>query len=92
MNEPLESISVDLGFSGDTLAEGTWILFFLNICHFFFEFEVLYFPVNEGLVVSTCLAAAFAGSLISGWIADGVGRRRAFQLCSLPMLMGASLW
>ncbi|XP_049345442.1 probable plastidic glucose transporter 2 [Solanum verrucosum] len=65
VNEPLESISVDLGFSGDTLA--------------------------EGLVVSTCLAAAFAGSLISGWIADGVGRRRAFQLCSLPMLMGASL-
>ncbi|MCD7457305.1 hypothetical protein HAX54_034832 [Datura stramonium] len=65
VNEPLESISVDLGFKGDTLA--------------------------EGLVVSTCLAAAFAGSLISGWIADGVGRRRAFQLCSLPMLMGASL-
>ncbi|XP_059287917.1 probable plastidic glucose transporter 2 isoform X2 [Lycium ferocissimum] len=65
VNEPLESISVDLGFSGDTLA--------------------------EGLVVSTLLGAAFAGSLISGWIADGVGRRRAFQLCSLPMLMGASL-
>lgn len=68
------------------------ILSFWNICHFFFEFEVLYFPVNGGLVVSICLAAAFAGSLISGWIADGVGRRRAFQLCSLPMLMGASLW
>nr|XP_025887589.1 probable plastidic glucose transporter 2-like isoform X2 [Solanum lycopersicum] len=66
VNEPLEIISVDLGFSGDTLA--------------------------EGLVVSTCLAAAFAGSLISGWIADGVGRRRAFQLCSLPMLLGASIW
>ncbi|XP_060171860.1 probable plastidic glucose transporter 2 isoform X2 [Lycium barbarum] len=65
VNEPLESISVDLGFSGDTLA--------------------------EGLVVSTLLGAAFAGSLISGWIADGVGPRRAFQLCSLPMLMGASL-
>ncbi|KAF3621754.1 hypothetical protein FXO37_32623 [Capsicum annuum] len=65
VNEPLESISVDLGFSGDMLA--------------------------EGLVVSTCLAAAFAGSLVSGWIADGVGRRRAFQLCSLPMIIGASL-
>ncbi|KAK6784164.1 hypothetical protein RDI58_017618 [Solanum bulbocastanum] len=65
VNEPLDSISVDLGFSGDTLA--------------------------EGLVVSTCLGAAFAGSLISGWIADGVGRRRAFQLCTLPMLMGASI-
>ncbi|KAK4391680.1 putative plastidic glucose transporter 2 [Sesamum angolense] len=52
VNEPLESISVDLG-----------------------------------LVVSTCLAGAFIGSLISGWIADEVGRRRAFQLCALPMII-----
>lgn len=65
VNEPLESISIDLGFNGNTLA--------------------------EGLVVSTCLAGAFFGSLFSGWIADGVGRRRAFQLCSLPMLIGALL-
>ncbi|CAH9102896.1 unnamed protein product [Cuscuta epithymum] len=63
VNEPLESISIDLGFNGNTLA--------------------------EGLVVSTCLAGAFLGSLFSGWIADEVGRRRAFQLCSLPMLIGA---
>lgn len=63
VNEPLESISSDLGFSGDTLA--------------------------EGLVVSTCLAGAFVGSLFSGWIADGLGRRRAFQLCALPMILGA---
>ncbi|XP_062148174.1 probable plastidic glucose transporter 2 isoform X1 [Alnus glutinosa] len=65
VNEPLESISVDLGFSGNTLA--------------------------EGLVVSTCLGGAFVGSLVSGWIADGVGRRRAFQLCALPMIIGASM-
>ncbi|XP_019192015.1 PREDICTED: probable plastidic glucose transporter 2 isoform X1 [Ipomoea nil] len=65
VNEPLESISIDLGFKGDTLA--------------------------EGLVVSTCLAGAFVGSLFSGWVADGIGRRRAFQLCSLPMFIGASL-
>ncbi|KAG2718423.1 hypothetical protein I3760_03G219500 [Carya illinoinensis] len=65
VNEPLESISVDLGFSGNTLA--------------------------EGLVVSTCLGGALVGSLFSGWVADGVGRRRAFQLCALPMIIGASI-
>lgn len=65
VNEPLESISSDLGFNGNTLA--------------------------EGLVVSTCLGGAFLGSLFSGWIADGLGRRRAFQLCALPMIIGASL-
>ena len=27
--------------------------------------------------------------LLSGWIADKVGRRRAFQLCALPMIVGA---
>ncbi|XP_061350579.1 probable plastidic glucose transporter 2 isoform X2 [Gastrolobium bilobum] len=65
VNEPLESISVDLGFSGNTLA--------------------------EGLVVSICLGGALIGCLLSGWIADGVGRRRAFQLCALPMIIGASM-
>ncbi|PON88411.1 Sugar/inositol transporter [Trema orientale] len=65
VNETLESISVDLDFSGSTLA--------------------------EGLVVSTCLGGAFVGSLFSGWLADGVGRRRAFQLCALPMIIGASM-
>ncbi|CAN0858653.1 Probable plastidic glucose transporter 3 [Linum grandiflorum] len=34
---------------------------------------------------------AFIGSLFSGWVADGVGRRRAFQLCALPMIIGASM-
>ncbi|KAH1241103.1 hypothetical protein AAZX31_07G080400 [Glycine max] len=65
VNEPLESISVDLGFHGNTLA--------------------------EGLVVSICLGGALIGCLLSGWIADGVGRRRAFQLCALPMIIGASM-
>ncbi|CAH2065871.1 unnamed protein product [Thlaspi arvense] len=63
VNEPLESISSDLGFSGNTLA--------------------------EGLVVSVCLGGAFIGSLFSGGVADGLGRRRAFQLCALPMILGA---
>ncbi|XP_044485651.1 probable plastidic glucose transporter 3 isoform X2 [Mangifera indica] len=45
----------------------------------------------EGLVVSTCLGGALVGSMFSGWIADGVGRRRAFQLCALPMIIGASM-
>ncbi|KAF9597833.1 hypothetical protein IFM89_021918, partial [Coptis chinensis] len=65
VNEPLESISLDLGFSGDTL--------------------------REGLVVSMCLGGAFVGSLFSGWIADSVGRRRAFQLSAVPMILGASM-
>ncbi|KAL0308602.1 UNVERIFIED_CONTAM: putative plastidic glucose transporter 2 [Sesamum radiatum] len=65
VNEPLETISVDLGFHGNTL--------------------------QEGFVVSTCLAGAFVGCLFSGWIADEVGRRRAFQLCALPMVMGAAI-
>ncbi|KAF6164432.1 hypothetical protein GIB67_025258 [Kingdonia uniflora] len=65
VNEPLESISLDLGFSGNTIA--------------------------EGLVVSMCLGGAFIGSLFSGWIADGLGRRRAFQLSALPMVIGASV-
>ncbi|XP_026447753.1 probable plastidic glucose transporter 2 [Papaver somniferum] len=65
VNETLESISLDLGFGGNTLA--------------------------EGLVVSICLGGAFLGSLFSGSIADGVGRRRAFQLSAFPMIVGASL-
>ncbi|KAL4563928.1 hypothetical protein LXL04_027977 [Taraxacum kok-saghyz] len=81
VNEPLESISHDLGFSGDSLAEGVF---------FIYDLMKLVCIVNEGLVVSTCLGGAFLGSLFSGLIADGVGRRRAFQLCALPMIIGAS--
>ncbi|KAK7243230.1 hypothetical protein RIF29_38021 [Crotalaria pallida] len=44
----------------------------------------------EGLVVSICLGGALIGCLLSGWIADGVGRCRAFQLCALPMIIGSS--
>ena len=40
--------------------------------------------------MSTCLGGAFIGSLFRGWIADGIGRRRAFQLCALPMIIGAA--
>lgn len=46
---------------------------------------------NEGLVVSTCLGGAFVGSTVSGWIADGIGRRRSFQMCAIPMIIGASV-
>ncbi|XP_074312534.1 putative plastidic glucose transporter 3 [Silene latifolia] len=65
VNDTLESISLDLGFSGNTIA--------------------------EGLVVSTCLGGAFIGSLFSGSIADYFGRKRSFQLCALPMIVGASV-
>lgn len=44
-----------------------------------------------GLVVSMCLGGAFIGCLLSGWIADGIGRRRSFQLSALPMIIGASI-
>lgn len=50
-----------------------------------------FFLMDEGLVVSTCLGGAFIGSLFSGLVADGVGRRRAFQLSALPMIVGASV-
>lgn len=60
----------------------------LNAC----QNLILWFSyVNLGLVVSTCLGAAFVGSLVSGYILDGVGHRRAFQLCALPMIIGASM-
>lgn len=65
VNDTLESISMDLGFRGDTM--------------------------SEGLVVSTCLGGAFIGSLFSGSIADYFGRKRSFQLCALPMIIGASM-
>ncbi|KAG9456132.1 hypothetical protein H6P81_000640 [Aristolochia fimbriata] len=65
VNEPLETIAFDLGFGGNTLA--------------------------EGLVVSMCLCGAFIGCLSSGYIADGIGRRRSFQLSALPMLIGGSV-
>ncbi|KAJ9568257.1 hypothetical protein OSB04_004223 [Centaurea solstitialis] len=65
VNDTLESISLDLNFHGDTLA--------------------------EGLVVSTCLGGAFIGSTVSGWIADGIGRRRAFQFCAIPLIVGAAM-
>ncbi|KAG1367901.1 Plastidic glucose transporter 4 [Cocos nucifera] len=47
--------------------------------------------LEEGLVVSMSLGGAFIGCLFSGWIADGFGRRRAFQLTALPMIIGASI-
>ncbi|XP_022732140.1 probable plastidic glucose transporter 2 isoform X3 [Durio zibethinus] len=57
-------------------------------CGNYKSFMVAFFPAC--LVVSTCLGGALIGSLFSGWIADGFGRRRAFQLCALPMIIGAS--
>ena len=41
--------------------------------------------------MSTCLGGALVRALLSCWIADGVGRRSAFQLCALPMIVGASM-
>ncbi|KAI4387012.1 hypothetical protein MLD38_004880 [Melastoma candidum] len=81
VNETLESISVALSFNGNTMAEGRGII--PLPCVFIYEVSSLSF--DEGLVVSTCLAGAFIGSVLSGMIADGVGRRRF----ALPMIIGA---
>ena len=51
--------------------------------------NMLRYLLCEGLVVSVCLGGAFIGSLFSGGAADGLGRRRAFQLSALPMILGA---
>jgi MFS family permease len=44
----------------------------------------------QGLVVSICLVGAFMGCAASGMVADKYGRRRAFQLSSVPMICGAA--
>lgn len=41
--------------------------------------------------MSASLGGGFIGSILSGWVADGVGRRRAFQLSTLPMILGAAI-
>lgn len=96
VNEPLESIAHNLGFNGNSLAEGFFFFTFTQILTIYriicipTVFSELLCNVNEGLVVSTCLGGAFIGSLFSGWIADEFGRRRTFQLCALPMIIGAA--
>jgi sugar porter (SP) family MFS transporter len=45
----------------------------------------------QGLVVSSTLAGAAAGSLGGGALADRLGRRGSFLLCALPMLVGPLL-
>lgn len=96
VNEPLESISADLGFAGNTLAEGTgaFLLLILVVLVSLFTYYtqvVLVLLLGAGLVVSICLGGAFVGCLFSGSIADGIGRRRAFQLSALPMIIGAAI-
>ena len=93
VNEPLESISADLGFSGNTLAEGTIRSSPLLIWWFLVNFFITQVVplLGAGLVVSICLGGAFIGCLFSGSVADGIGRRRAFQLSALPMIIGAAI-
>jgi hypothetical protein len=45
--------------------------------------------IVQGLVVSVTLASAFLGCALSGTIADTLGRRRAFQISCVPMILGA---
>lgn len=39
--------------------------------------------------MSICLVGAFLGCAVSGSLADKYGRRRAFQLSTVPMIVGA---
>lgn len=43
----------------------------------------------QGLVVSICLVGAFIGCALGGSVADKYGRRRAFQLSTIPMICGS---
>jgi len=45
----------------------------------------------EGMVVSTTLAGAAIGSLTGGGLADALGRRKAFLMAAVPMLVGPLL-
>eukprot|EP00877_Chromochloris_zofingiensis_P006596 jgi/Chrzof1/218/Cz01g07160.t1 len=45
----------------------------------------------QGLVVSSTLLGAALGSLTGGAFADALGRRKAFMLCAVPMLIGPIL-
>jgi sugar porter (SP) family MFS transporter len=45
----------------------------------------------QGLVVSSTLAGAAAGSLGGGALADRLGRKGSFLVCALPMLVGPLL-
>ena len=46
-------------------------------------------PFLQGLVVSSCLAGAAAGSLGGSGLADSVGRKKAFLVDCVPLLAGA---
>ncbi|CAI7786312.1 unnamed protein product, partial [Closterium sp. NIES-53] len=43
------------------------------------------------LIVSIPLAVAAVGAPLGGWLADVAGRRRAFQIASLPFIAGSLL-
>ncbi|EFN58991.1 hypothetical protein CHLNCDRAFT_55965 [Chlorella variabilis] len=45
----------------------------------------------QGLVVSTCLLGAAVGSLLGSGLADSLGRRKAFLLDAVPLLVGPLL-
>ncbi|MCO5607825.1 hypothetical protein L7F22_062026 [Adiantum nelumboides] len=44
--------------------------------------------ITQGWVVSICLVGGLLGSMWSSNIADNLGRRRAAQLCTVPLIVG----
>ncbi|CAI7898752.1 unnamed protein product, partial [Closterium sp. NIES-53] len=47
--------------------------------------------IHAALIVSIPLAVAAVGAPLGGWLADVAGRRRAFQIASLPFIAGSLL-
>ncbi|CAM6082925.1 unnamed protein product [Calypogeia fissa] len=45
----------------------------------------------EGFVVSIFIVGAFIGSISGGILSDAIGRRRTFQICATPLVIGAAL-
>lgn len=102
VNVPLQYIERDLLFAGRTIIQGRPSTFWAGVKVVIFQScaawsfagvplltRFLWCLEFTGFVVSVSLASAFLGCALSGTIADAVGRRRAFQISSLPMILGA---
>lgn len=45
----------------------------------------------KGFVVSIFIVGAFVGCISGGVLSDVIGRRRTFQICAIPLVIGAAL-
>lgn len=47
--------------------------------------------ILEGFIVSIFIVGAFIGSISGGVLTDAIGRRQTFQICAIPLVIGAAL-